>query len=452
MDTNHHRLHILESQLISVIEAKEVDLTLGGSIAVERMSVPKSSDEAVLSYYIHPKIEGVIGGNVNITPSDDGVYVQAELSLRKFLKPQLSLSSAHVAVLLHHTKSLIQRVRVKTNEGEAISWKLDRVQRRIKVDQPVSLTLQSFVGLMRQISRIIEKVARLSLEVIQEEAEYYRAIGRWEYARRAYLTWHTVSLLDFEHLQNFLSVMQQVKDWRGCLNVLEESIGRYDEQTNAKLAYAASVLCRDVILDTNKAIQLIELAITLDPNNIHYDQLKSALVDAQHDKASEKQEGLSSRDHLNEDPSENDSKEKPMTHKPVIEDSDAFFDDLSLTLEDLKLVSDHEIVAEEIVAEEIVAEEIVSEEIVAEEIVAEEIVAEEIVAEEIVADQAEGESKPITDHSDQELESVLNDASAKSSQEKSKSTSRVKAKRKPNHKKRRARTNKKSKNKKGKKR
>lgn len=270
MDSHNHLINDLEARLLSIVETKSVDLTCDGEVILERMSSPLSEERKELNYYLHTHSEGVIVGQVKLIDSDHLVKVEAELNIKKFIKPQLSLSSAHVAVLIHSLKSLIQRVKLQSTDGETLSWKLDRVQRKVKLEKQVDLSLESSIWLIRQLARIITKVSQLSLEVIQEEAEYYKAIERWPYARRAYLSWHSLSTLSFNNLQEFLMILQNLKDWRACLNLLEESIDRYDEQIGAKLAFAASVLCKDVLLESAHAVELAEKALVLDAENDQY--------------------------------------------------------------------------------------------------------------------------------------------------------------------------------------
>ncbi len=349
MDSHNHLVNELEDRLLSIVEAKAIDLTCEGRVALEKMSSPLSEENKELNYFIHTHTEGVIVAQVKLIEIEDSVdtkglvKVDAELSIKKFIKPQLSLSSAHVAVLIHSLKSLIQRVKLQSTHGETLSWKLDRVQRRVKLEYPQDLSLESSIWLIRQLARIINKVSQLSIEVIQEEAEYYRAIERWPYARRAYLSWHCLDTLSFEQLQNFLVILQHLKDWRACLNLLEESIGRYDQKLGAKLAFAASMLCKDVILDQSHALVLMQKASELDPETDQYQQHLSQLiakdeqlVDEAGKVSAEIEKNSTSEDNLDFDLPE----AAELKHEAFESDQDQFFDEQSLSSDQLIPITD----------------------------------------------------------------------------------------------------------------
>ena len=344
MDSHNHLVNELEERLFLIVETKSVDLTCDGQVILERMSSPLSEEKKELNYYLRTPSEGVIFGQVKLIAFDEMVNVEAELSIKKFIKPQLSLSSAHVAVLIHSLKSLIRRVKLQSTDGEPLSWKLDRVQRRVKLEKQVSLSLESSIWLLRQLARILTKVSGLSLEVIQEEAEYYKAIERWPYARRAYLSWHSLSTLSFDHLQDFLMILQYLKDWRACLNLLEESIERYDQHLGAKLAFAASILCKDVLLDHGHSIVLMQRALELDPENGQYELHLEALLtrDSQDELTSKKaseyeiESKKTSEDELDlELPNQ-----EPSFAQEQDDNFDPFFDEQSMTSDQLKPITD----------------------------------------------------------------------------------------------------------------
>lgn len=349
MDSHNHLVNELEDRLLSIVEAKAIDLTCEGRVALEKMSSPLSEENKELNYFIHTHTEGVIVAQVKLIEIEDSVdtkglvKVDAELSIKKFIKPQLSLSSAHVAVLIHSLKSLIQRVKLQSTHGETLSWKLDRVQRRVKLEYPQDLSLESSIWLIRQLARIINKVSQLSIEVIQEEAEYYRAIERWPYARRAYLSWHCLDTLSFEQLQNFLVILQHLKDWRACLNLLEESIDRYDQKLGAKLAFAASMLCKDVILDQSHALVLMQKANELDPENEEYQKHLSQLIAKDEQLVDEADKvSVEIEDHsTSEDDLDFDLPESAELKQELVEsDQDQFFDEQSLSSDQLIPITD----------------------------------------------------------------------------------------------------------------
>ena len=301
VEDKNHRLDALETDFLRVISKNSLDITYGGRVIVEQMR-PTLGEEERISYLISPVRDtqpvrtngnkekrsqqeddtvsnevqsggrpastpfsnGVISGQLHLSPAENHVVVSAELNIKKFVTPQLSLSSAHVAVLIHQLKTSLRKLKVTAQAGNLLTWKLDRVQRRFQSTKPTLSTVEA-VRLFMKMIHIIAKITHISKEIVQEEAEYYRAIERWEHARRAYFTWLSISPLPFDDLQSFLTVLQRLKDWPGCLQALEQSAHEYEAALSAKLYYAASVLSRDVFLDIDKALKFAELAYRLTP-------------------------------------------------------------------------------------------------------------------------------------------------------------------------------------------
>ena len=277
METSTPQIQHFEDLLITFLETKQLDLTHNGLVTVEKMTVPKDHDKEYLSYYFHMTKEGPISGQLTITQEADSISCTLEVNIKKFLRPQLGMSSAHIAVLIHYVKKQVRKLVVPPHI-ELLTWQLDRVQRKFKCQITGVNHLNYFLKLLYQLSQLITRGNQLSIEIIIEEAEYYRSIERWEHAKRAYATWHIISQLELNEFQDFLAILHRLKDWKGCIQLLEDGISAFDQLTGAKFAYAACVLSRDVILDLNKAIMYSEQALSLDNDNPLYLETQAALA------------------------------------------------------------------------------------------------------------------------------------------------------------------------------
>ena len=328
METSTPQITELETLLLSYFESKQLDLTHDGQLSIEKMSSPANFQKQSLSYYIHSAMEGSISAQLNVSQKHDQYFVNIEINIKKFLRPQLGMSSAHIAVLIHYIKGMIQRLRVG-NEKTGLTWSLDRVQRRFKCSIESIAQLKYLARLLFHLSQVVLKGNKLSLEVVMEEAEYYKAIERWEYARRAYFTWHAMSQLSWNDFQDFLAILQRLRDWNGCVQLLEDGLEKFEGALKAKLAHAACLLCSDVLLDLEKATNFNQISIELDPDNTLYLSTKSDLgarkVYQKQSKVTKKPESaLPTIDQATDQ-----SKNKSFTDSEVFDDQDAFFDDLS---------------------------------------------------------------------------------------------------------------------------
>ena len=151
MDNHNSQRQALESDLLRLITANKLDLSLGGRVVVEKMNSSQVDDEARLSYFIcsqhqiqkadvehnssvsvtdkgeseesehdsdlsHRFIDrGVISGQLHFAIIEGELQIDAELSIKKFITPKLSLSSAHVAVLIHQVKNSLSNYIKKFN-------------------------------------------------------------------------------------------------------------------------------------------------------------------------------------------------------------------------------------------------------------------------------------------------------------------------------------------------
>ena len=268
---NVHRSSVeqIEQQLVSLIEENSLDLSSEGEILVERLSVPyKSGQEAStkLTYYLHKAPKSVVDCHLYIASQDGNLSLEVELSIKKFITPTLSLSSAHVAGLIHHFKRSMSLIHLIDSEGEPISWEFNRTQRRIRLLSPFILQGAMGAQFLKQITQLLLDSHQLSMGILQEEAEYNQVMEYWHHARRAYLTWSELVFFNLEQLQTALSVLYRLKDWTSCTRLLAEGSERFEPDTGAKLAHACGILYRDVLLDYNKALEQSERALMLAPH------------------------------------------------------------------------------------------------------------------------------------------------------------------------------------------
>ena len=280
MNVHHSSVEQIERQLVSLIEEKSIDLSLGGELLVERLSVPYKSDQSTdikLTYYLHQTPQSVIDCHLYITTQDEGLNLEVELSIKKFITPTLSLSSAHIAGLIHHLKRSMSLIRHGTAEDTPLSWEFNRTQRRIRLLNPLALNRPGGAEVLQQITQVLSDIHQLSLEILREEAEYSQVMEQWRHARRAYLVWAELAHLNLEQLQTALAVLYRLKDWTSCVKLLREGSERFSDSVGAKLAHACCVLYRDVILDPVKALELSERASALDPSEPLYQQTTTQL-------------------------------------------------------------------------------------------------------------------------------------------------------------------------------
>ena len=355
MDSTNHRLEALETDFLKVITSNHLDISLDGQVLVEQVR-PHLIENDRLSYLIcparsvqHTKVssdagletqdtqletqtvpakfgEGGISGQLHLILKDEEISVSAEINIKKFITPQLSLSSAHVAVLIHQLKTTLRKLKIQSNPDDILAWKLDRVQRRFQSSQ-VHVSIIEAVRLLMKVIKVISKINTVSVEIIQEEAEYYRAIERWEHSRRAYFTWLSLAPMPFEDLQNFLSVLQKLKDWPSCLQALDRCAHEYEPTQSSKLLCAASILCRDVFLDLEKAQKYALNALSLTPEKAEYKRLVEELRVAIESK--EPIKGVEAENIQSKSSEENSTLQNTHRNESQQSDDDQFFDDLS---------------------------------------------------------------------------------------------------------------------------
>jgi hypothetical protein len=293
MNVQRSSVEQIEQQLVSLIEESSVDLSVGGELLVERLSIPHKSDqtaETKLTYYLHKTPKSVVDCHLYVTSQEEGLSLEVELSLKKFITPTLSLTSAHVAGLIHHLKRWMSSIYLIDSEGVPISWEFNRTQRRIRLLSPLILQGARGAQFLNQITQLLLDSHELSAGIVQEEAEYCQVMEHWRHARRAYLTWSELAPLDLEQLQTALTVLHRLKDWTSCVRLLAEGSERFNHTISAKLAHACSVLYRDVILDSTKALEMSERALALDPDQPLYQKSVEELRISDHQiEASESQ-------------------------------------------------------------------------------------------------------------------------------------------------------------------
>lgn len=332
MTTQYSSVEHIEQLLVSSLEAASIDLSRSGEILIERLSTPESVEplrDARLTYHLCKAPSGVVDCHVHVTTYESQLSLDLELCLKKYLTPTLSLSSAHVASLLYHIKRSLSALSIAVPGGGTLSWEFDRTQRRVRLVEPLhfeSDDTTSGVALLEQMTQLLVDCHQLSLGITQEEAEYCHAMEQWRHARRAYLTWVELEPLSVDQIQSALSVLYQLKDWVSCVRILDEVSSREEGEVGAKFAHAASVLCRDVIIDYPRALVLCQRALEMHEAPLYQQSLStiSQLIEEQH---------LDAEPDMGEDEGGDQStsldQDSPQ-HQTSTEDLDSlgFFDDL----------------------------------------------------------------------------------------------------------------------------
>lgn len=269
--TEHQRsIEDIEQTLIALLSATSTDLSAQGSLEIERLITPQVNQDSSLVYHVKPPMSPTSARLSFDLNTDGDLIVDVEISIKKFITPTISLSSAHIASLITSIKRQLGRGHQLTSEDLDISWEFDRIQRRIRSITPSRLTVRSGVRVLTLVTELLTECYELSLSIIQEEAEYSRVVEQWKYARRSYLTWDQIGELTFNQLQSALSVLYQLRDWAGCAQLLESNRERFDDAVNAQLAHAAAVLYRDMLKRPESALRLSEASSKLAPENTLY--------------------------------------------------------------------------------------------------------------------------------------------------------------------------------------
>ena len=330
MNTTPQICDQLERDLVSLLNERSLDLTFGGTVSVERVPSPRKDEVPRLSYYLQSGPESITGCQMTIQVTASELEVELEITIKKFLKPTLSISSAHVAVLLHLLKKRVGSLALPNNK-EISSWEINRAQRRAKLINKPILKLTDIPGLLLAVAEIVFDLGKLSEEILREEVEYACAIERWEYAKRSLLILHTVSPLSALQLNRLLSILHSLRDWQGCVSILTESAHRFGGIEGSRYAHAASILYKDVLLNRDRALSLNELAIELDPENELYLVLRQSLKDDLV-ASPEAQSSISAPEELESQltPIIPDSPEREV--RELEEEEDSFFDDLSFEI------------------------------------------------------------------------------------------------------------------------
>ena len=315
---------LLEQRLAAIFSDQEADLTLQGTVGVERLPSSSKRTPSPLSYFIQKAEEGSVSAQITVYFEADKQEVDLELSIKKFLRPTLSLSSAHIAVLIHQLRRSLTQVIIPGHVENGLTWEINRAQRICKLVRPLPISDQQLASLFLQMINLIAELNKLSIEILYEEADYYCAIERWDHARRAYLTIGVVNPLSFDQLQRFLVVLQRLKDWQGCVTLLEEGALRFGGASGAKLSYAACVIYRDILHDPNKAISACSVACELAPEIVQYQELLNEL---EYPEQAEQEEQATQSLEL-QSTSETIAQQEAHSFTEN-EEGDAFFDDLT---------------------------------------------------------------------------------------------------------------------------